>query len=115
MAQRLRIRVGEPLRGICASLSCASKRSSGGASRSVAIALSRARLGAVLLASFMRRMFFSIELFFAIWVLLRWRSVDERHLETAQEGLGLRIGLRRRDNDDIQPAHRIHAVVIDLG
>jgi hypothetical protein len=56
------------LRGIAASLSEASKRSSSGLLRSLAIALSRDRLPANFLVSLRRRLFFSIELVFAFLV-----------------------------------------------
>jgi len=62
----LRSRVCELLRGISDSFNCASKRSSGAASRSRAIALSRTRRGVICLVSLARRAFFSIELFLAM-------------------------------------------------
>src|SRR4029077_1534586 len=63
---RLRMRVGEELRGSFASLSRAPKRSSGDSLLSTAIAFSSARLEAYCFAIRVRRLFFSIELFLAI-------------------------------------------------
>src|SRR5579862_7083818 len=69
------MRVAEPLRGSAASLMVASKRSSSGLFLSRAIALSRDRLPANFLVSLRRRLFFSIELVFAI--LVSWVSAFE--------------------------------------
>src|SRR5205823_2218292 len=69
ISHRLRMRVGEELRGSLASLSRAPKRSSGLSLLSTAIALSSARLPAYCFAILARRLFFSIELFLAIFGL----------------------------------------------
>src|ERR1051326_1488777 len=66
ISQRLRTRVAEELRGNCASFSAAANRSSVGSALSRATALSRDRLPENFFASLRRRLFFSIELFFAI-------------------------------------------------
>src|SRR5271169_6792278 len=42
-------------------------------------------------------------------------SIRKRHVETLEQRLGLRIGSRRGRNHDVHPAHRIDAVVVDLG
>src|SRR5207248_4577400 len=74
-SQRLRNRVLDELRGSCASLRAAAKRSSMGRDLFSAIALSRERRGEYFLASFFRRLFFSIELFFAFY--FSWLSASE--------------------------------------
>src|SRR3954465_3160138 len=66
ISQRLRIRVAEELRGNSASFSVAAKRSSIGFFLSAMMALSFARFCAAFLVIFFRRLFFSIELFFAM-------------------------------------------------
>src|ERR1043166_2345403 len=88
------MRVFDELRGTCASLSAAAKRSSVGSDLLCAISLSRARRPEYLLASLRRRLFFSIELFFAIWV--SWvsafeearSSLPEREVECREQGAG---------------------------
>jgi hypothetical protein len=60
------MRVLDELRGTCASLSAAAKRSSMGSDLFCAISLSRVRRPEYSFASLRRRLFFSIELFFAI-------------------------------------------------
>jgi ABC-type multidrug transport system permease subunit len=66
ISQRLRIRVADELRGSSASFSVAAKRSSTGFFLSAMTALSLARFAAAFLTIFFRRLFFSIELFFAM-------------------------------------------------
>src|SRR6476620_7032779 len=73
ISQRLRIRVADELRGSSASFSVAAKRSSIGFLRSAMMALSFARFGSAFLVIFFRRLFFSIELFFAMPGSLRFR------------------------------------------
>jgi hypothetical protein len=60
------MRVADELRGISASLSVAAKRSSTATDLSLTIALSRARRFENFFVIRRRRLFFSIELFFAI-------------------------------------------------
>ena len=60
------MRVTAELRGIAASFSRASKRSSMERLSSAAVFFSAARFGASRSTSFLRLLFFSIELFFAI-------------------------------------------------
>src|SRR5262249_5599472 len=69
------MRVAEELPGSSASLRAAAKRSSIGFPLSPAIALSRDRRPEYFLLSLRRRLFFSIELFFAINV--SWLSAFE--------------------------------------
>src|ERR1700689_3629113 len=101
------MRVAELLRGKRASFNCASKRSSGAASRSRASALRRARRGAPAFAILARRVFFSIELFFAIGgsglpgQSFNGRSVLERHVEALEQSLGFGVGLGGGDDDDV--------------
>jgi len=67
------MRVLDELRGNSASFSDAAKRSSIGSFLSYAIAFNFARRLAYCFAILRRRLFFSIELFFAILSLLRFR------------------------------------------
>src|ERR1700761_331906 len=76
ISQRLRIRVADELRGISASFSVAANRSSIGFFLSAMMAFSFARAGAAFLVIRLRRLFFSIELFFAM--LGSWVSAFER-------------------------------------
>src|SRR5215469_8530844 len=108
------MRVGEELRGIWASLRLASKRSSIGSSLLFAIALRRMRLAAFCFESFMRRLFFSIELVFAIYVLRALR-LAERELHLAQQCPCLIVGLGRRAHNDVHAPDRLGFVVVDLG
>src|SRR3982750_4222967 len=96
ISQRLRIRVAEELRGISASFSVAANRSSIGFFLSAMMAFSFARLGAAFLVIRLRRLFFSIELFFAMlgsWVSAFERlvsvSLPEREIECGQQGARL--------------------------
>src|SRR5262245_27444121 len=105
MAQRLRMRVAEELRGSSASLSAAAKRSSIGSSLFRAIALSRARRPENFLASLRRLSFFSVELFFAIPISClsafeALASLPERKIESRQQRTRLVVGLRRGAHDD---------------
>src|SRR4249920_4160875 len=72
------MRVGDEFRGIWASFSVAANRSSIGLVLSAMIAFSFARWGAAFLVIRLRRLFFSIELFFAM--LGSWVSAFERLL-----------------------------------
>src|SRR5436309_5714362 len=72
------MRVADELRGISASFSVAANRSSIGLVLSAMIAFSLARCGAAFLVIRLRRLFFSIELFFAM--LGSWVSAFERLL-----------------------------------
>src|SRR5258708_12927363 len=66
ISQRLRMRVVDELRGISASFSVAANRSSIGFFLSAMIAFNFARFGAAFLDIRLRRLFFSIQLFFPI-------------------------------------------------
>src|SRR3954451_23579283 len=90
------MRVAEELRGISASFNVAAKRSSIGFFLSAMIAFNFARRGAAFLAIRLRRLFFSIELFFAMlgsWVSAFERlisfSLPEREIECGQQGTRL--------------------------
>src|SRR5580704_2120500 len=115
------MRVAEPLRGSAASLMVASKRSSSGLFLSREIALSRARLPANFLVSLRRRLFFSIELVFAI--LVSWvsafedlpSSLPEREVEGRQQGARLVVGARRGAYGDVHAPDLGCLVVVDLG
>src|SRR6476660_4444247 len=72
------MRVGDELRGISASFSVAANRSSIGLFLSAIIAFNLARWGAAFFVIRLRRLFFSIELFFAM--LGSWVSAFERLL-----------------------------------
>src|SRR6266851_2435192 len=99
------MRVDDELRGSSASLSRAANCSSGGSERSSAIALSRARFGAMRFTISARRRFLITELFFAIGLASLGSLVDERHLELGHEGLSHPIGPRPRDHEDLHGAH----------
>src|ERR1043165_5906800 len=115
------MRVFDELRGTCASLSAAAKRSSVGSDLLYAISLSRARRPEYFLASLRRRLFFSIELFFAIWV--SWvsafeearSSLPEREVECSEQGAGFVVIVRRGAHHDVRAPHLRRLVVIDLG
>src|SRR5579862_3828888 len=110
------------LRGSSASLRVAANRSSIVAFLSRATALSLARRPEYCFASLVRRLFFSIELVFAIKVSMFPRlrtpessSLPEREIEGREQGAGLLVVLRRRADDDVQPQDRFRLVVVDLG
>src|SRR5437588_12936527 len=118
MAQRLRTRVPEELRGSSASLSAAANRSSIGSDLSRATALSRWRRPENFLASLRRRSFFSIELFFAILDLLtlprlRTASLPEREIERRQQRPRLVVGLGRGADHDVHAPDFGRLVVVD--
>src|SRR5438045_9751367 len=90
------MRVADELRGISASFSVAANRPSIGFLLSAMIAFSFARLGAAFFVIRLRRLFFSIELFFAMlgsWVSAFERpvsvSLPEREIECGQQGARL--------------------------
>src|SRR5690242_4052960 len=115
------MRVLEELRGTCASLSAAAKRSSMGSDLFCAISLSLARRPEYFFASLRRRLFFSIELFFAIsvsWVSAfeeARSSLPEREVECREQGAGFLVVVRRGAHYDIHAPHLRGLVVIDLG
>src|SRR5579883_3555458 len=116
------MRPGAALRGIWLSLRRASKRSSIDSVSLLATASRRLRRPAYCFASFARRLFFSIELFFAISLPpfssaseLDFSSLPEREIEGAQQSPRLLVGLGRGANDDVHAQHRFRLVVIDLG
>src|SRR5262245_33137745 len=117
------MRVGDELRGISASFSEAAKRSSIGLVLSIAIALSRERRPENFLASLRRRLFFSIELFFAIkvsWVSAfeAWfeilASLPEREVECGQQRTRLVVGLGGGADRDVHAPDIRRLVVVDL-
>src|SRR3954447_5143465 len=122
ISQRLRIRVADELRGISASFSEAANRSSIGFFLSAMMALRRARFGAAFLVIRFRRLFFSIELFFAMlgsWVsAFEWlvsNSLPEREIESGQQGTRLVVGLRGGANRDVHAAGFRNLVEVDFG
>src|SRR5262245_9265031 len=118
------MRVGEELRGNCASFRRASKRSSSGRSSFNAAARNFARRAAYCFARRSRFLLRSIELVFAIlslspdhvpgWIPLQG-SVPEREIEFLQQGLSFFVGARSRADDDVHAPHLFNLVVIDLG
>src|SRR6266852_6879552 len=116
------MRVADELRGSSASFSVAANRSSIGFFLSAMMAFSRARLGAAFLVICLRRLFFSIELFFAMlgsWVSAFERltsvSLPEREIECAQQCSSFVVGPRRGAYRDIHTPRFPHLVEIDLG
>src|SRR3954469_16969281 len=102
------MRVAEELRGISASFTAAVKRSSIGFFLSAMMAFSLARLGAAFLVIRLRRLFFSIELFFAMlgsWVSAFERlvsvSLPEREIECGQQCSCFVVGGRRGAYRDV--------------
>src|SRR5258708_7728618 len=121
-SQRLRIRVADELRGISASFSVAAKRSSIGLFLSAMIAFSFARAGAAFLVIRLRRLFFSIELFFAMlgsWVSAFERlvsvSLPEREIECGQQGTRLVVGGRGGTHRDVHAPRFPGLVEVDFG
>src|SRR3954452_15750452 len=116
------MRVVDELRGIWASFSVAAKRSCIGLVLSAMIAFSFARCGAAFFAIRLRRLFFSIELFFAMlgsWVSAFERlsgfSLPEREIESGQQGARLVVGLGRGADRDVHAAGFRNLVEIDFG
>src|SRR5579883_2058610 len=116
------MRVAEELRGNVASLREAAKRSSIGLVLSIAIALRRPRRPENFLVILRRRLFFSIELFFAIrlslpFPRLTWvwvTSLPERKIERGQERARFLVGARRRADRDVHAPDLGRLVVVDL-
>src|SRR5512139_4351424 len=87
------------------------------------IAFNRSRLGAAFFTIRLRRLFFSIELFFAMrgsWVSAferLWVSVSlpEREIESGQQGPRLFVGLGRGTDRDVHTAGFRDLVEVDLG
>src|SRR5712671_1756644 len=122
ISQRLRIRVADELRGSSASFSVAANRSSIGFFLSAMMAFSFARLGAAFLVIFLRRLFFSIELFFAMlgsWVSAFERlvsvSLPEREIECGQQCSSFIVGARRSAYRDVHAPRFPHFVEVDFG
>src|SRR5258708_33799122 len=99
------MRVVDELRGISASFSVAANRSSIGFFLSAMIAFNFARFGAAFLDIRLRRLFFSIELFFAMlgsWVSAFERlfgvSLPEREMQCGQQASRLVIVAARAAN-----------------
>src|SRR6187200_1426688 len=97
------IRTADELRGISDNFILAANRSSIGSDLSAMMALSFARLGAAFLVIRFRRLFFSIELFFAMlgsWVTAFEKlvsfSLPEREIEGGQQRAALIVGLCSR-------------------
>src|ERR1700758_2316005 len=117
------MRVGDELRGISASFSVAAKRSSIGLVLSAMIAFSFSRCGAAFFAIRLRRLFFSIELFFAMlgswvsafeWLWLSY-SLPEREIESGQQGARLVVGLGGGADRDVHATRFRDLVEVDLG
>src|SRR5258707_259786 len=86
------------------------------------MALSLARLGAAFLVIRLRRLFFSIELFFAMlgsWVsafeALVSDSLPEREIESGQQRTRLVVGARGRAYRDVHAPRFPHLVEVDFG
>src|SRR5580658_7622769 len=86
------------------------------------MAFSFARLGAAFLVNLLRRLFFSIELFFAMlgsWVSAFERpvsvSLPEREIECGQQCARLVVGPRRGAYRDVHAPRFPHLVEVDLG
>src|SRR5258708_10110532 len=116
------MRVVAELGGISGSLKVAAKRSSLGFFLSAMSAFSFARCGAAFLDIRLRRLFFSIELFFAMlgsWVSAFERlfgvSLPEREIECGQQGSRLVVGARRGANRDVHAPRLPHLVEVDFG
>src|SRR4051812_20692415 len=116
------MRVADELRGSSASFRVAANRSSIGRFLSAMIAFSFARCGAAFFVMRLRRLFFSIELFFAMlgsWVSafegLFSRSLPEREIESGQQGPRLVVGLGRGADRDVHAAGFRDLVEVDLG
>src|SRR5258708_5105010 len=114
------MRVADELRGISASLRVAAKRSSIGAFLSEAAFLRSARRSAYCFVSLRRRLFFSIELFFAIkisWISASegCPSLPEREVECSQQRARFVVGLRAGADRDIHAPNIGRLVVVDFG
>src|SRR6201999_2829674 len=116
------MRVADELRGISASFSVAANRSSIGLFLSAMMAFSFARLGAAFLVIRLRRLFFSIELFFAMlgsWVSAFERlisvSLPEREIECGQQGSRFIVAARRGAHGDVHTPRLAHLVEVDFG
>src|ERR1700709_1532041 len=77
---------------------------------SSALVFSAARRTAYCATSFSRFLFRLIWLVFAIGSSF----LHKRELEAFEKRLGLRVGLRRRVDDDVHAPHRFGLVVVDL-
>src|SRR5579871_5838009 len=109
------MRVADELRGIAASFSRASKRSSSERFSSLAIAFRAARLAAL---AFTRRLTFSLRLtalFLAILVLVFPALRVERELEFAQQLARFVVGAGGGADDDVHAPDLIDLVIVDLG
>src|ERR1700753_1787702 len=94
---------------------------------SAMMAFSFARLGAAFLVIRLRRLFFSIELFFAMlgsWVSAFERqissrlvsfSLPEREIECGQQCSGFIVGARRGAHRDVHTPRLPHLVEVDFG
>src|SRR5215217_668884 len=116
------IRTGDELRGSSASFSVAANRSSIGLVLSAMMALRRARFGAAFADIFFRRLFFSIELFFAMlgsWVTafekLFSYSLPEREIESGQQGARLVVGAGGGTYGDVHAPRLPGLIEVDFG
>src|SRR6195256_4020523 len=121
------MRVADELRDSSASFRVAANRSSIGFFLSAMMAFSFARLGAAFLVIRLRRLFFSIELFFAMlgsWVSAFERqissrllsvSLPEREIECGQQCSCFVVGPRRGAYRDIHAPCFPHLVEVDFG
>src|SRR5665811_179844 len=116
------MRVADELRGSSASFSVAANRSSIGFFLSAIMAFSFARWGAAFLVIRLRRLFFSIELFFAMlgsWVSAFERllsvSLPEREIECGQQGSRFVVAARGGAYRDVHAPRFPHLVEVDFG
>src|SRR5712691_8880043 len=115
------MRVADPLRGNSASFRLAANRSSIGLFLSRAIAFRRERRPDIDLAIRRRRLFFSIELFFAMrvsWVSAFEEaygpSLPEREIECFEQLARLLVGARGGADGDVHAPDLGRLVVVDL-
>src|SRR5664279_6083329 len=108
------MRTAEELRGSSASLSRAWKRSSSVRLSSLATRFSSARLPANCAVMRRRRLFFSIELFFAISACPESQLLAEREVEGLEQRARFVVAAGRRAYDHVHAPDLIHVVVVDL-
>src|SRR5207253_11316476 len=116
------MRVADELRGISASFRVAANRSSIGNVLSAMIAFNRSRFGAAFFVIRLRRLFFSIELFFAMlgsWVSAFERlvsvSLPEREIECGQQCSCFVVDARRGAYRYVHAPRFPGLVEVDLG
>src|SRR5688500_13701544 len=109
------MRTFEELRGTCANLITAAKRSSSLVSRSMMIAFNFLRLPPSDFAMRRRLVSRSTVLVFAMGSLLACSGLFlERHLETFEQRTRFLVGCCRRADGDVHAANLVDLVVIDF-